>query len=210
MVRPAPAVSTPVVTAPLGPLLVLTDRTQCARPLPDVVRAAVDGGARAVVLREKDLPDDDRRRLADVLRPLLPAGGVLVVAGTGLAGDAVHLAAHDAVPVPRPRLLGRSCHSPAEVSAAHGCDWVTVSPVLLTASKPGYGPALGPAGLAACVLAPGAPPVYALGGLGALDAADCLHAGAVGIAVMGGVMRAERPGVVVAELLRALAAGGGQ
>jgi thiamine-phosphate pyrophosphorylase len=69
-------------------------------------------------------------------------------------------------PHPRPALLGRSCHDPAEVTAAAGCDWVTVSPVNLTASKPGHGPALGPAGLAACIDAPGAPPVYALGGLG--------------------------------------------
>ena len=208
----------------LGPLLVLTDRTQCARPLPDVVRAAVDGGARTVVLREKDLPGDDRRRLADALRPLLPADGVLVLAGPppaadavhpGVAdavhpgvADAVHLGVADAVPDPRPPLLGRSCHTPAEVAAAHGCDWVTASPVRLTASKPGYGPALGVDGLAACVLAPGAPPVYALGGLGRTDAAACLRAGAVGLAVMGGVMRAARPDVVVAELLTALAPGG--
>ena len=40
-----------MTTAPLGPLLVLTDRAQCRRPLEDVVAAAVDGGARTVVLR---------------------------------------------------------------------------------------------------------------------------------------------------------------
>lgn len=191
----------------LGPLLVLTDRTLCTRPLPDVVAAAVDGGARAVVLREKDLPDDERARLADALRPLLQ-GGTLVLAGPRLRalrpGDAVHLAAADAVPTPRPALLGRSCHDPAEVSAAQGCDWVTVSPVHLTASKPGHGPALGADGLAACALAPGAPPVYALGGLGPQDAEACLRAGAAGVAVMGAVMRASHPDRVVAELMEAL------
>ena len=193
-----------MITDVLGPLLVLTDRTQAVRPLPDVVAAAVDGGARTVVLREKDLPDDERARLADALRPLLQ-GGTLVVAGTRLTAGAVHLAAADAVPSPRPALVGRSCHDPAEVAAATGCDWVTVSPVHLTASKPGHGPDLGTDGLAACVRAPGAPPVYALGGLGPVDAAPCRAAGAVGLAVMGGVMRAERPDRAVADLLRALA-----
>ena len=195
--------------APLGPLLVLTDRSQCRRPLVDVVAAAVDGGARTVVLREKDLPAADRAALADaLLSALAPVDGTLVLAGTaltgtGLAGTAVHLSADDAVPEPRPALLGRSCHDRASVAraATEGCDWVTVSPVRLTSSKPGYGPALGTAGLAALT---GGPPAYALGGLTAADAGSCLAAGAVGVAVMGAVMRAARPDLVVGELLEAL------
>ena len=191
------------MTGPLGPLLVLTDRTQCHRPLVDVVAAAADGGARAVVLREKDLPADERAALAGRLRAVLPADATLVLAGTGLPADAVHLAATDDVPEPRPALLGRSCHDRTSVdrAGAEGCNWVTVSPVRLTASKPGYGPALGKAGLAALT---DGPPAYALGGLSAADARPCLAAGAVGLAVMGAVMRAERPDLVVGELLEAL------
>ena len=191
-------------------LLVLTDRAATPRPLPDVVRAAVDGGARAVVLREKDLPDVERRRLADELRPLLEAvGGLLVLAGGALraapgAVDALHLAAAEPLPVPRPALLGRSCHDAAEVrrARAEGCDWVSVSPVYLTASKPGYGPALGPSGLAELVR--GAPPVYALGGIDPSRARECVDAGAHGVAVMGAVMRADHPARLVAELLSSL------
>ena len=193
-----------MTVAPLGPLLVLTDRTQCRRPLVDVLAAAVDGGARTVVLREKDLPSDERAALADEVRSVLsPVDGTLVLAGTGLPGDAVHLAAADGVPDPRPALLGRSCHDRASVDRARdeGCDWVTVSPVRLTASKPGHGPALGAAGLAALT---DGPPAYALGGLAAADARSCVDAGAVGLAVMGAVMRAERPDLVVGELLEAL------
>ncbi len=173
-------------------LLVLTDRTQAAAPLPEVVAAAVGAGARAVVLREKDLPADERAALADELAAVLaPVGGLLVVAGlAGSAGRAaVHLSAADGFPSPRPALVGRSCHSADEVAgaAAEGCDWVFVSPVFPTSSKPGYGPALGPDGLARLVA--GAPPVYALGGVTPEDAASCLRAGAHGIAVMGPVMR---------------------
>ena len=94
-------------------LLVLTDRTQCTGPLLATVAAAVEAGARAVVLREKDLPLRDRAALAAELDAVLAAvGGVLVWAGAaGSAGAAaVHLAADDPFPEPRPALAGRSCH----------------------------------------------------------------------------------------------------
>ncbi|WP_448615194.1 thiamine phosphate synthase [Modestobacter sp. URMC 112] len=181
-------------------LLLLTDRTQAPGPLAATVAAAVDAGVRAVVLRDKDLPDGERAALAAEFRALLaPVGGRLVVAGPAAGtADAVHLAARDAFPRPRPALVGRSCHSAAEVAAARGegCDWVFVSPYAATASKPGYGPALGPAGLAALVA--GGPPAYALGGVRPDDVPGCLAAGAVGVAVMGPVMR--DPGSAAAYL----------
>ncbi|MCZ2837737.1 thiamine phosphate synthase [Modestobacter sp. VKM Ac-2985] len=173
-------------------LLVLTDRTQCRGSLTATVATAVDAGARAVVLREKDLPLDERARLATELQALLsPVGGALVWAGAaGSAGwSAVHLSAADPLPTPRPGRLGRSCHTAAELARARaeGCDHAFLSPVFLTASKPGHGPALGLTGLAELV--PHGPPVYALGGIGPDDVAGCLAAGARGVAVMGGVMR---------------------
>jgi thiamine monophosphate synthase len=177
-------------------LLVLTDRTQCSRSLVETVAAAVDAGARAVVLREKDLPGPERDRLAAELDAVLaPVGGLLVRAGPG-GGPAVHLAAADDVPSPRPALVGRSCHSAAELdrAQAEGCDWVVLSPFAATPSKPGYGPALGPAGLAALLTGRATPPVYALGGVQPGDVAACRAAGAHGVAVMGPVMR--DPGLV--------------
>ncbi|WP_448641803.1 thiamine phosphate synthase [Geodermatophilus sp. URMC 63] len=186
-------------------LLVVTDRTQAAGPLPEVVAAAVDAGARAVWLRDRDLPPVERRALAGELQVVLdPVGGLLVWGGAAGApeGTAVHLAAADPFPAVRPPLVGRSCHSAAEVARAadEGCDWVTLSPFAPTASKPGYGPALGTGGLAA--LAPGAPPVLALGGVTPADVPALLAAGAHGVAVMGPVMRDPS---VVREHLTALA-----
>ncbi|MDG4825586.1 thiamine phosphate synthase [Asanoa sp. WMMD1127] len=169
-------------------LLVLTDRTQCAGSLVATVAAAVEAGARAVVLREKDLPAESRAMLAAELGGILSlVDGTLIRAGTG--GDAVHLAARDPFPAPRPALVGRSCHDAAEVAAAtaEGCDYVTVSPVFPSPSKPGYGPPLGLAGLAA--LTRPAPAAYALGGVRPSDVAACRAAGARGVAVMGAVMR---------------------
>lgn len=185
----------------MPPLLVLTDRTQCTRPLVDVVTEAVEAGARAVVLREKDLSEGRRTELAEHLRTVLaPVGGALIIAGA--RGAAVHLSARDAFPTLPPSWVGRSCHGAHEVRAAgeEGCDYVTLSPVFATASKPGYGPALGVHGLAA-LTAIATPPVYALGGVDPPDVADCLAAGASGIAVMGPVMRAPQ---IVAAYLAAL------
>ena len=173
-------------------LLVLTDRTRCpGGDLLSTVDKAVAAGARAVVLREKDLPGDERRRLADAVHALLaPAGGLLIVAGTALPASHMHLAVRDAVPTPRPALLGRSCHDAGELrrAAAELCDYVTLSPVFASPSKPGYGPALGLATLDALVTA-GVPAVYALGGVRPEDVAGCLDAGARGVAVMAAVMR---------------------
>ena len=181
-------------------LLVLTARSMCAGALVKTLAVAVAHGARAVVLREKDLPEPDRRRLIDDVRAVMgPAGGALIAAGHG--GDAIHLLASDPVPTPRPVLLGRSCHSANEVARAkaEGCDYVTVSPVFPTPSKPGYGPPLGPAGLATLVST--APPAYALGGVRPDDVQTLLTAGAYGVAVMGPVMR---DAGIVADYLAAL------
>ncbi len=185
----------------LPPLMVLTDRKQCTRPLVDIVAAAIEAGARAVVLREKDLSQARRTQMAEQLRAVLaPVGGVLIIAGA--RGAAVHLSARDAFPTRRPAVVGRSCHDAPEVQVAgdEGCDYLTLSPVFATASKPGYGPALGVQGLAA-LTAVATSPVYALGGVGPPDVADCLAAGASGIAVMGPVMRAPQ---LVAAYLAAL------
>ncbi len=173
-------------------LLVVTDRTQAPAPLVDTVAAAVAAGARAVWLRDRDLPVDERAALAAGLRAVLdPVGGLLLWGGAAgaPAGLPVHLTAADPFPAVRPPLVGRSCHSAAARAraAAEGCDWVTLSPFAPTPSKPGYGPALGTAGLAALVR--GAPPVLALGGVRPGDVAGCLAAGASGVAVMGPVMR---------------------
>jgi len=100
-------------------------------------------------------------------------------------------------------LIGASAHSAEEASALlhAGADYVTISPVFLTDSKPGYGPAVGLDGLADIVVqTPG--PVIALGGISAENAALCRSAGARGVAVMGEIMRAADPRSVVEAILR--------
>ncbi|MGW4502238.1 thiamine phosphate synthase [Micromonospora sp. NPDC004336] len=190
--------------APSGVVL-LTDRWQARRPLAEVVAGAVAGGVRWVVLREKDLPRAERAALAADLRAILAdAGGTLIVAGPDpLGGDAVHLPSAGPYPPPRLGLVGRSCHDRAELARLSTEDYATLSPVYPTSTKPGYGPPLRPDGLGA-LIAVSPVPVLALGGVRGPDqVAACVEAGAVGVAVLGAIMRAHDPETAAATLTAA-------
>lgn len=93
------------------------------------------------------------------------------------------------------------CHSPDDVAAVRGAQFVTLSPVAPTISKPGYGPALGVKGVREAVAMVGNLPIFALGGVTLANARSFLDAGAYGVAVMGPVSRAEDPAGVVASYL---------
>ncbi|MEV0000950.1 thiamine phosphate synthase [Micromonospora sp. NPDC050980] len=182
--------------------MVLTDRRAVQGALVEVVAGAVGGGVRWVVLREKDLPRAERLALAVELRAILAdVDGTLVVAGPDpLDGDAVHLPAAGPYPPPAAGLVGRSCHDTAELARLTTEHYVTLSPVYETRTKPGYGPALRPAGLAA--LAKASPvPVLALGGIATpAHISACVRAGASGVAVLGAIMRAGDPKEAAATL----------
>ena len=197
------------------PLLVVSDRIHTRRPLTEIAEAAFRGGCRWFSLREKDLPAAERRvLLADLVELGRPFGAVVMahedidsVEAVSAAG--VHLpAGSDPAAVGRrlPRgLIGVSAHSENEAGAQlrAGADYVTLSPIFLTDSKPGYGPALGLDALAAAAAkAPG--PIVALGGITPDNAAACLAAGARGVAVMGEIMRAADPEVTVRQMLAAM------
>ncbi|MGZ4473675.1 MAG: thiamine phosphate synthase [Nocardioidaceae bacterium] len=189
-------------------LLVLTDRSHVpqGRRLVDVVRSCADAGATWFVLRELDLPPTARAALVAELAGL----DVTVLSArewyAGAAG--VHLSATQTGLLARGVAMhGRSCHDAGEVRRAvdGGAAYVTVSPVAASASKPGYGPALGAAGLRALARCALDVPVLALGGVDASNAAAFRDAGAHGVAVMGAVMRADDPGALVRDLLQAVA-----
>ncbi len=201
---------------PQPPLLLVTDRRQARRSLPDVVTAALDGGCRWVSLREKDLPADEQILLARSLLRLVHArGGKLMLHGeTALARDAgvdgVHLpAGRDAAAaralIGQDKILGVSIHTVTEAERIDPADvdYALAGPAFETPSKPGYGPEIGRKGLAdiarACRV-----PVLAIGGINAGRLAEVLAGGAAGAAVMGGVMRASDPAQETRALLASL------
>ena len=199
---------------PAPPVLLITDRKQAHRPIERVVTDALRGGCRWISLREKDLPAEDQAALAlRLVRLAAPLGARLMLHGdpciareTRLFG--VHLPVGGDVRAARAALgpaawVSASAHSFDEVlaAAAAGVDAVTLSPVFASASKPGYGPALGLEALAESArLSP--VPIIALGGItddSRLRA--CLAAGASGVAVMGVIMRAADPAATMVELI---------
>ena len=191
-------------------LLLLTDRTQLpqGRTLTDQIARAVDAGVRAVVLRERDLAPADRSQLADDIAALLhDVGGVLIAASPGIAAaSGLHLRSADALPPQPPTLLGRSCHTDADLARARAdrVDYAVLGPVAPSESKPGYGPTLGRAGLERMLADHTGPPVYALGGVTPDNVAAWLDAGAYGVAVMGPLMRSADPESLARGLLAAL------
>ncbi|WP_430498049.1 thiamine phosphate synthase [Micromonospora trifolii] len=192
------------MTPPSG-VVVLTDRLVARGGLDRVVAGAVAGGVRWVVLREKDLPRAERASLAADLRAILAeVGGTLIVAGPDpLGGDAVHLPAAGPYPPPTHGLVGRSCHHQTELNRLTTEHYATISPVWPTRTKPGYGPPLLVAGLGSLVRASPVP-LLALGGVETPEQVTaCVQAGAVGVAVLGALMRAEDPAEAAASLTSA-------
>jgi len=205
------------VRLPVPPLLLVTDRTQARRPLDDVVGRACAGGCRWVSLREKDLPPDAQVALAQRLAPIAQRYGARLTlhgdAGLARAAglDGVHLAAHGDAAAARATLgphalVGMSIHSAAEAATLDPAviDYAVAGPAFLTASKPGYGPSLGPDGLGAICRAANVP-VVAIGGIEPDNVAAVTAAGVAGVAVMGSVMRAAEPEKAIKHLLGALA-----
>jgi thiamine-phosphate pyrophosphorylase len=200
-----------------APLLVITDRHQARHSLEIIAEAIGQAAGRWLLLRDKDMEGMARRALAARLGGIARRHGMhlSVSRDVDLAaefGASVHLQTAAAVAAARQRLggaalIGVSTHGLAEVAAAAaaGADYVTLSLIFATASKPGYGPALGIGALAAAAqlgVSVGTQ-VLALGGITAATAPACRDAGAGGVAVMGEVMRSDDPGGTFAGLLAA-------
>ena len=201
---------------PDPPLLIVTDRRQARRPLPDIVAAAVKAGCRWISVREKDLPADELVLLTRSLIPITHARGArLTVHGdaelAAAAGvDGVHLPAGSDPAAARAllgaqKLIGVSIHTVPEAERidASSVDYVVAGPAFETMSKPGYGPELGRKGVAA-IARVARVPVLAIGGVNTARVAELIAAGAAGVGVMGGVMRAADPEREVAALIATL------
>jgi thiamine-phosphate pyrophosphorylase len=191
---------------PSKPILYLITRgetaeatTSASREFQDILRqvsAAVDAGVHLIQLREKSMTArvlfDLVTRAAEITRGsltrLLVNDRADIAAGAGAHG--VHLTTRSLDPkvvramFGRDFMIGASTHSLAEATAARdgGADFVVFGPVFETTSKAKYGPPRGRDALVKICFALKPLPILALGGISTANVAECLKAGASGIA----------------------------
>ena len=212
-----------MTTADLGAalrLLVITDRGVASpRPLADVVRAALEGGARAVQLRNKGEITKDLLATGEELRRITRDAGALLFVNDridialAVEADGVHVGPDD-LPVAAIRaatpdgfLIGCSADDPAEAQAAvrAGADYIGCGTVFPTETKPDAGDVIGLEGLERVVRAVDVP-VLAVGGISVERAGELSTTGAAGVAVVSAIMSAADPADAARSLLASLGA----
>jgi thiamine-phosphate pyrophosphorylase len=187
----------------LGVYVVTSSGLVAGRGHREVALAAIEGGATAIQLRDKEASDAELLPLAEELAARCREAGALFVVndrvGLAIASGAagLHVGQRDEVVRLRERIerdvvLGVSVGTPDEARVAEeaGADYLGVT-VWPTPTKADAVP-LGPEGLREIVAATSLP-VVGIGGIGPSNAAEVLAAGASGVAVVSAIGAAEDP-----------------
>ncbi|MDE7312129.1 MAG: thiamine phosphate synthase [Eubacterium sp.] len=181
-------------------ILCITNRHLCTQDYLAQVGQIARSCPQAVIVREKDLAEEEYEKLAGKVMKVCAQYQVPCILHTYVEA-AVRLGA-EAVHLPLPVLLslakeqkscflvrGASVHSPEEavLAQAAGATYLTAGHVFATDCKRG----VPPRGLSFLreVCAATKLPVYALGGIHAENAAACIQAGAQGVCIMSECMQ---------------------
>jgi thiamine-phosphate pyrophosphorylase len=195
-------------------LYLVTDRMLArGRPLEEVVAAALLGGVTMVQLREKECSTREFIALAERILPLTRARHVPLIindrvdVALAVDADGVHLGQSDMPCATARRLLGPdriiglSVESTEQAEAAQACDadYLGVSPIHTTPTKPELETGLGLDGLRR-IRALSRHPLVAIGGMNAHTIPGALSAGADGVAVVSAICAADDPEAAACEL----------
>jgi thiamine-phosphate pyrophosphorylase len=175
-----------------------------------IVEGALRGGVDVVQLREKDLSDGEIVAAGRRLAAACARAGALFVLNdrpdlaAACDADGVHVGQDDA-PVDEARrlagagrLVGLSTHSPEQIDAASGVDYIGVGPIWETSTKPGR-PAVG-LDLVAYAATATRLPWFAIGGVDATNVEAVRRAGATRVAVVRAIRDAGDPEVAARDL----------
>ncbi len=175
------------------------------------LEAALRGGVDIVQLRSKRAGADELLATAERFARICAHHGALLIINdrpdlaVAAGADGVHVGQDD-MPVARARevvgeerLVGLSTHTPAQIDAATGVDYIGVGPVHETPTKPGR-PAVGTA-LVRYAAAHAKVPFFAIGGIAPSNVESVRAAGAERIAVVRALVDAEDPESVARSLL---------
>jgi thiamine-phosphate pyrophosphorylase len=194
-------------------LVAITDDAEDHRAtLVDRVAAAVRGGATSVQVRLKSAPP---REVVEITRAIIVRTSVPVIvndrADIALAAGAagVHVGEAD-LPVaairrfaPENFIIGASLGSDAELANAKGADYVGIGPVFGSDSKNDAGAAIGVDGFERLAKMVELPSV-AVGGITADRALQITVHGAVGVALINAIFRADDPERAAREIADAI------
>lgn len=185
-------------------VICITNRNLCSEPLQDRIALVCKAPIEAVLLREKDLSPAEYSGLAEQVMEICREHNKPCILHTHyrvaieLKATAFHGPMHVLEEMSEDergffKVLGASCHSVEEAMRAYelGCTYITASNVFETDCKAGLA-GRGPEFIREVVSAVPIP-VYGLGGITRDNVWSVLDAGALGIAVMSGLMKCEDP-----------------
>lgn len=182
------------IVVPFRAIIVVSHSSQAARAC-DIARATPDLGLAMMIRDPGHDPAVVRRLCREVVQWRLPENLMPISNGVRVKGiGGIHWTSRQLLPeklngdTPADGqsggIVGASVHTMAELAAAErlGADYLTVSPVYPPGSK-SVESTLGPPGLAAFAEATHLP-LFALGGISAENAGECISEGAWGIAAI--------------------------
>lgn len=189
-------------------LYLVTDRDLGrGRALADVVQQAIAGGVTAVQVREKEIGARAFIQEARAVQEVLAGTGVplyindRVDIALAVEADGVHVGQDDLPVAEARRLVGPkmlvgvsvATEEEARQALADGADYVSVSPVFLTPTKPDAEKDVGLQGVTRIRRALPDTPVLAIGGIDPSNARAVVEAGADGVAVVSAIMSVDDP-----------------
>jgi thiamine-phosphate pyrophosphorylase len=195
------------VPVPNFDLYLVTDRLHTlGRDLLAVLEQALEGGVRAIQLREKDLSGKELFILAEKVRRLCDRYQAALLINdrvdVALAIDAAGVQlGKTSLPLPDARaLLGNNCfigasvHSLEEAQDAErdGADFIVFGPVYFTPSKAAFGAPQGVPALKKTVAITRLP-IYSIGGIKPDNIKEVRSAGVKGVALISAIIEAPNP-----------------